>query len=101
LPNKRTNHELKGFPQTDLAFGVRRFDACLAKCCAELDEKREAAGGDPWDAIRRYNASGSGGERNVQAFTGYCATVTGIEPDGQRPQGRKDWEERSATGPGF
>ncbi|MBZ9765519.1 peptidase S8/S53 subtilisin kexin sedolisin [Mesorhizobium sp. CA6] len=56
------------------------FDACLTKCCDELEEKLQASGGDLWDAIRRYNGSGASAEqymRNVQAFTGYCAAVTG------------------------
>lgn len=56
------------------------FEACLAKCCSELDEKLKDAKGDLWDAIRRYNGSGARAEqyrRNVQAFTEYCASVTG------------------------
>ncbi|MES0020231.1 peptidase S8/S53 subtilisin kexin sedolisin [Mesorhizobium sp. M0036] len=56
------------------------FDECLAKCCKELDDKLVASGGDLWDAIRRYNGSGSRAEQyrdNVKAFTGFCATVTG------------------------
>lgn len=56
------------------------FEACLEKCCDELDDKLVAARGDLWEAIRRYNGSGPRAEqyrRNVQAFTDYCATVTG------------------------
>lgn len=56
------------------------FDACLSKCCDELDEKLKLSSGDLWEAIRRYNGSGPRAEqykRNVQVFTEYCATVTG------------------------
>lgn len=56
------------------------FDACLSKCCGELDEKLKISSGDLWEAIRRYNGSGARAEqyrRNVQTFTEYCASVTG------------------------
>ena len=56
------------------------FDSCLARCCAELDTKLRATGGDLWKAIKAYNGSGARATRyaeNVKVFTTYCATVTG------------------------
>jgi hypothetical protein len=56
------------------------FDACLDRCCKELDEKLVAQRGDLWKAIRAYNGSGPRAEQyaaNVRVFTTYCGEVTG------------------------
>ncbi len=56
------------------------FDACLAKCCNELDEKLASSRNDLWTAIRKYNGAGAAAQRyleNVKIFTEYCAEVTG------------------------
>jgi hypothetical protein len=56
------------------------FDNCLAACCSELDTKLADAGGNLWDAIRRYNGSGAKADRyrdNVKVFAEYCGEITG------------------------
>lgn len=56
------------------------FDACLQRCCAELDQKLAATNNDLWKAIKAYNGSGPAADRyvaNVKVFTDYCAEVTG------------------------
>ncbi|MBY5898025.1 peptidase S8/S53 subtilisin kexin sedolisin [Rhizobium leguminosarum] len=69
---------------TDEAFFRDRqwadFDICLAKCCAELDDKLRRNGNDLWKAIRAYNGTGAAAQQymqNVKAFADYCAPVTG------------------------
>ena len=54
------------------------FGVCLERCCAELDRKLAATGGDLWRAIKAYNGSGAAATQyaaNVKAFTDYCAEV--------------------------
>ncbi|WP_207092527.1 peptidase S8/S53 subtilisin kexin sedolisin, partial [Rhizobium ruizarguesonis] len=76
-------YDLQHVTDDETFFKERRwydFDACLLKCCEELDEKLKDSGGDLWDAIRHYNGSGPRAQTymaNVKAFTEYCAPVTG------------------------
>jgi hypothetical protein len=54
------------------------FEECLARCCDELDEKLGETNGDLWQAIKRYNGSGSKAEQymqNVRVFSKYCSEV--------------------------
>ena len=56
------------------------FDACVDRCCQELDAKLRATRGDLWKAIKAYNGSGPSADRymqNVKIFTDYCGEVTG------------------------
>jgi hypothetical protein len=55
------------------------FDACLEKCCDELDEKLSMTR-DLWKGIAAYNGSGARAQRyaqNVKVFSQYCSELTG------------------------
>ena len=54
------------------------FDNCLKKCIGELDTKLRATNGDLWEAIRKYNGSGTKARQyreDVRALTAVCAPI--------------------------